>query len=49
MQLKDAVAIVTGSSSGIGSAIAVAFAEQGCHIAINYSRNDSGAKPVAQA
>ena len=49
MQLKDSVAIITGSSSGIGRAIAIAFAQQGCHIAINYSRNDAGAKEVAEA
>ena len=48
MQLHDAVAVITGSSSGIGRAIAIAFAERGCHIAINYSRNDSGAKEVAK-
>lgn len=47
MQLKNAAAIVTGSSSGIGQATAVALAKQGCNIAINYSRNDSGAKAVA--
>ena len=48
MQLHDSVAIITGSSSGIGRATALAFAEQGCHIAINYSRNDAGAKAVAK-
>ncbi len=47
MELKNKVAIVTGSSSGIGAAIAVLFAQQGCNIVINYSRNDSGAKKVA--
>ena len=49
MQLKDSVAIITGSSSGIGKATAIYFAQQGCHIAINYSRNDAGAKEVAEA
>lgn len=47
MKLKDAVAIVTGSSSGIGAAIARALAEQGCHVVINYSRNVAGARAVA--
>lgn len=49
MQLSNSVAIITGSSSGIGRAIAIALAKKGCHIAINYSRNDSGAKSVAEA
>jgi 3-oxoacyl-[acyl-carrier protein] reductase len=47
MNLKDSVAIITGSSSGIGAAIARCFAAEGCHIVINYSRNDAGAKKVA--
>lgn len=47
MKLKDSVAIITGSSSGIGAAIARLFAEHGCHVAINYSRNEDGARAVA--
>lgn len=49
MKIKNAVAIITGSSSGIGAAIAKTFAEQGCHVVINYSRNEDGAREVAQA
>ena len=48
MKLKNAVAIVTGSSSGIGAAIARLFAEHGCHVVINYSNNDEGARAVAR-
>jgi 3-oxoacyl-[acyl-carrier protein] reductase len=47
MKLKDSVAIITGSSSGIGAAIARLFAEHGCHVVINYSSNEDGARAVA--
>jgi 3-hydroxybutyrate dehydrogenase len=35
MSLKDKAAIVTGSTSGIGLAIAEAFAAQGCNVMLN--------------
>ena len=35
MSLKGKVALVTGSTSGIGLAIAQAFAAQGCNIMLN--------------
>lgn len=47
MDLKNASAIVTGSSSGIGAAIAMELAGHGCNVAINYSRNEKGAREVA--
>ena len=41
-------ALVTGASSGIGRAAAVALAEAGFDVAINYSGNENGARKTAQ-
>jgi len=35
-KLHDKIAVITGSSSGIGRAVALAFAEEGAHVTINY-------------
>ena len=40
-------AIVTGSSSGIGAAAAVAFAENGARVVVNYAKNSDAAEAVA--
>ncbi len=44
--LKGKNAIVTGGSLGIGSAIALTLAREGCNVAINYRRHDTEAKEV---
>lgn len=45
--LSNRVAIVTGSSSGVGAATAKLLASQGCNVVINYNSNRSGADAVA--
>ena len=47
MKLEGKVAIVTGASQGIGSAIALKFAEEGADVVVNYFNNDAMAQVVA--
>ena len=49
MDIENGVAIVTGSSSGVGAACARQLAERGCHVAINYAHNEDGAHATAAA
>ncbi len=47
MKLTDQVAIVTGASRGIGKAVALALAKEGCHIA-GIGRSPESANAVAE-
>lgn len=44
MRLNNKIALVTGSSQGIGRAIAVRFAQEGADVVINYNRGAKGAE-----
>jgi glucose 1-dehydrogenase len=44
MKLDGKIALITGSSQGIGRAIAVRFAQEGADVVINYNRTPGGAE-----
>lgn len=48
MNLSGKIAIVTGSSKGIGAAIALRLAKAGADIAVNYNRDQAGAEAVVR-
>jgi glucose 1-dehydrogenase len=47
MRLEGKAALVTGSSSGIGEAIALRFAREGADVAVHYNRGADSARAVA--
>lgn len=46
MDLTGQVAIITGSSKGIGAAIGLTFAKAGADVAINYNSDQAGAEEI---
>src|ERR1700733_15439300 len=48
-RLKDRIAVVTGSSSGIGQGIAVRFAAEGARVVVNYVGDPHGADQTLAA
>ncbi len=49
MRLKDKIALVTGSSRGVGRAVALGFAKEGAKVVINYTSNENAANEVVDA
>jgi glucose 1-dehydrogenase len=46
LRLENKVAVITGSSLGIGSAIALAFAKEGAAVAVDYRSHPDEAKEI---
>ncbi len=49
MRLKGKVALITGSSRGVGRAVALAYAKEGANIVVNYASNKDAAEEVVAA
>jgi len=46
--MKDIVALITGSSRGIGKQIAIEFAKVGINVVINYNKHEQAAKELEE-
>jgi len=49
MRLKDKSALVTGSSRGVGRAVALAYGREGANVVVNYTSNENAANEVVSA
>jgi NAD(P)-dependent dehydrogenase (short-subunit alcohol dehydrogenase family) len=47
-RLKDRIALITGADSGIGRAVALAFAREGADVAIGYSSHEDEARETSE-
>ncbi len=45
--LQDKIALITGADSGIGKAVAIAFAREGAHVLISYLNEEHDARDTA--
>jgi len=45
-RLDNKTAVITGASSGIGRAVAIAFAREGAHVVVNYNRSSGKALSI---
>ena len=49
MRLKDKIALVTGSSRGVGRSVVLAYAREGAKAVVNFTSNEKAAKEVVEA
>ena len=47
-KLQDKIALITGADSGIGRAVAIAFAKEGAHVAVLYNENTVDAEKTKE-